>query len=210
MSIGSVVTVPSLGRLATVVGTTAVGVPQDGPQYMQVHYSARVPDTAAGGTSDGSFAPSSVTETARTTRPVKAAGDCSDCRDDEDMRLRYRKDDLTAEERAALDRLRQIDSAARQEENAHAAAAGAAAGPIRYSYQTGPDGRQYATSGKVTVSFDNPAGDPARLAEAANRISAAANAATNPSAADLGVALQGYRDAAAATQAVRPSLDIIG
>ncbi len=49
MSIGSVVTVPSLGRLATVVGTAAVGVPQEGRQYMQVRYSARVPDSAAGG-----------------------------------------------------------------------------------------------------------------------------------------------------------------
>ena len=201
---------PSLGRLATVVGTAAVGVPQEGRQYMQVRYSARVPDTAAGGGNAAAAVPSSVSETVRTTRPVKAPGDCSDCGDDEEKKLQKKKDDLTAEERAALDRLRQIDSAVRQEEKAHAASAGSAAGPIRYSYQTGPDGRQYATSGKVAVSFDNPTGDPARLADTANRLSAAANAATSPSAADLSVARQGYRAAAAATQTVQRSLDIVG
>ncbi|NNG05331.1 MAG: hypothetical protein HKM95_14700, partial [Inquilinus sp.] len=44
-------------------------------------------------------------------------------------------DRLAPTERAAVDRLRQRDAQVRQEEQAHAAAAGALAGPIAYVYQ---------------------------------------------------------------------------
>jgi hypothetical protein len=114
MSVGSVVNVPSLGRLATVVGTTAVGVPEEGRQHVQVRYTARVPDTAAGGGSEGSRAPAPPAEAVRAFRTVRAAGDCSDCRDDGDRTHRDRKDALTAAERAALDRLRQMPPYARR------------------------------------------------------------------------------------------------
>ncbi len=207
MSIGSVVMVPSLGRLASVVGTTAVGAPQEGRQHMQVHYRARVPETAAGACS-GADCAAPTADAPGPLRSVRPAGGCSDC--GEDGKFPDRKDSLTAEERSAIDRLRQADAAVKQEEKAHAAAAGAAAGPIRYSYRTGPDGRQYATSGKVPVDFSNPGGDPARLADLAARIGAAANAAASPSAADLSVARQSYRAAAAATEAAVPRLDIVG
>lgn len=203
MAIGSLVTVPSLGRIASVLGTTAIGAPQDGRQTVSVRYQARVPAETAG--AEGVAAP--PTASAAIVRTVAPAGSCSDC-DGEDKR---RGDRLTAEERAALDRLLRREFQVKQEEKAHAAAAGAAAGPIRYAYRTGPDGRQYADSGKVAAGFSDPGGDPAAMQDIANRVATAANAAASPSAADLAAARQGYRTAAAAGDAAgRRMLDIVG
>ncbi len=58
--------------------------------------------------------------------------------------------------------------------------------------------------------FDNPTGDPARLADTANRLSAAANAATSPSAADLSVARQGIQRRGSRDVDGQRSLDIVG
>ena len=116
--------------------------------------------------------------------------------------------ELTAEERVAVDRLRQRDSQVKQEEKAHAAAAGASAGPITYTYTVGPDEQQYATGGSVSVRLSNPSGDPAKMAEAAARLSTAANAAHNPSAADLAAARKGYQAAGAALEALHRNTDV--
>ncbi|MFQ5774407.1 MAG: putative metalloprotease CJM1_0395 family protein [Kiloniellaceae bacterium] len=110
-------------------------------------------------------------------------------------------DRLTPEEKAAVDRLRQRDAQVRQEEQAHAAVAGDLAGPINYIYRTGPDGRAYAVGGSVPIRSQVLSGDPAEAARIGARLSAAAQAATNPSAADLAVARQGYRLSGAATGA---------
>ena len=116
--------------------------------------------------------------------------------------------EVTAEEQSAVDRLRQRDSQVKQEEKAHAAAAGASAGPISYTYTVGPDGRQYATGGSVSVRLSNPSGDPAKLAEAAARLSTAANVAHNPSDADLAAARKGCQAAGAALEVQHRNADI--
>ena len=85
---------------------------------------------------------------------------------------------------------------------------GASAGPISYTYTVGPDGRQYATGGSVSVRISNPSGDPAKLAEAAARLSTAANAAHNPSAADLAAARKGYQAAGAALEQQHRNTDL--
>ena len=126
-----------------------------------------------------------------------------------DARVARDPNDLTAEEKTAGDRLRQRDAQVRQEEQAHAAAAGAAAGPITYTYATGPDGRQYAVGGSVSVRISNPSGDPAELERAAARLSYAANAAVNPSAADLAAARKGYQAAGAASADIRRNADVL-
>jgi len=58
------------------------------------------------------------------------------------------------------------------------------------------------------VRLSNPSGDPAKFADAAAQLSAAANAAHNPSAADLSAARKGYQAAAAALAAQHRNTDL--
>ena len=78
-----------------------------------------------------------------------------------------------AEEKALLEKLRARDALVRGHETAHILAAGGQAiGPAQYTYQTGPDGRQYAVGGSVNISIvSSPANDEdsARQAETARR-----------------------------------------
>jgi hypothetical protein len=103
-----------------------------------------------------------------------------------------RGDQLSAAERADLAKLQQRDQQVRQEEKAHAAVAGDLAGPISYSYQRGPDGRQYAVGGSVGVQAKAVTGDPAEAERLSGRMAAAANAPTNTSAQDFATARLAY------------------
>ncbi len=58
---------------------------------------------------------------------------------------------LTATEREIVQELRARDAIVRTEEESHQTLAGANAGMISYSYTAGPDGRLYATGGKVSI-----------------------------------------------------------
>ena len=109
-------------------------------------------------------------------------------------------DQLDPGERAVVDRLRQRDAQVRQEEQAHAGAAGALAGPIAYVYEYGPDGRAYAVGGSVAVNLGKAAATPEQGRRAAAALAAAAHAATNPSAADLAAAAKAYASAAPAPE----------
>lgn len=100
--------------------------------------------------------------------------------------------DLTTAEKADVNRLQQRDQQVRQEEKAHAAVAGDLAGPISYTYQRGPDGRQYAVGGSVGIQASALSGDPEEAARKAGRLAAAANAATNPSLQDYAAARHAY------------------
>jgi hypothetical protein len=60
--------------------------------------------------------------------------------------------DLDPAEEAVVNQLRARDSAVRQEEKAHAAAAGQYGSAPQYTYQIGPDGNAYAIGGHVDVS----------------------------------------------------------
>lgn len=102
-------------------------------------------------------------------------------------------DQLSPQDRATVERLRQRDAQVRQEETAHAGVAGSLAGPISYVYQRGPDGRQYAVGGSVPIAARATTGDPAEARQLGGRLAAAALAATNPSSADLAAANQAYR-----------------
>lgn len=165
------------GRQGVVVDARAVGAVEDGRQTFRLAVRSERPDPAA--VDDRlELSPAARSAVPEATRdgPTAAA------------RLPA---ELSAEERAAVDRLRARDAQVRQEEEAHAAVAGDLAGPIAYSYQRGPDGRQYAVGGSVQVGGSGAVTPEGRAADAA-RLAAAANAATNPSAADLAVARDSY------------------
>jgi hypothetical protein len=93
---------------------------------------------------------------------------------------------LTASEREIVRELSARDAIVRTEEESHQTLAGANAGMISYSYTAGPDGRLYATGGKVSI---HPLQGLEGVAAIANQ-AAISRAASVPgsSAADFNVA----------------------
>ena len=109
--------------------------------------------------------------------------------------------ELTDEERQLLKELRARDAEVRAHEQAHLAAAGPYAnGAPTYEYQTGPDGRQYAVGGEVSIDTSPVPGDPEATGRKAQTIKRAAVAPSDPSAQDRQVAAQAAQLEARARQ----------
>lgn len=109
---------------------------------------------------------------------------------------------LTDREREIVRELQARDANVRTEEESHQTLAGANAGMISYSYTAGPDGRLYATGGKVSI---HPLQGLDGIAAIANQ-AAISRAASMPgtSSADFNVAKGASRNISAmiATQAI--------
>jgi hypothetical protein len=85
--------------------------------------------------------------------------------------------------------LSSVDQHVRAHEQAHLAAAGPyARGGASYTYQTGPDGKQYAVGGEVAIDASPIPGDPQATIEKERTVQAAANAPVDPSTQDRQVA----------------------
>jgi len=91
--------------------------------------------------------------------------------------------------------LQDRDQEVRAHELAHATVGGASTGAPSYSYQTGPDGKQYAVGGEVSVDLSPIPGDPTATIAKMQKVHAAALAPANPSTQD-------NRVAASAAQAI--------
>ncbi len=96
--------------------------------------------------------------------------------------------DLTDSEKKMINELRVRDREVRAHEQAHKAVAGNLAGPVQYSYQTGPDGKKYAIGGEVDIDTSSVPGNPEATARKAEQIIRAAYAAAEPSPQDRRVA----------------------
>ena len=107
---------------------------------------------------------------------------------------------LTSEERQIVIELQQTDRQVRGHEQAHLAAAGGLARGVSFTFVTGPDGRQYAVGGEVSIDTSPVSGDPERTIQKAQQIRAAANAPANPSGQDRAVAAQASQMEQAARQ----------
>ncbi len=95
---------------------------------------------------------------------------------------------LSKEEQAQVEQLKARDREVRDHEQAHARVGGQYAGEPTYSYQTGPDGRQYAVGGEVAIDVAPVAGDPEATIAKMEVVKAAALAPARPSSADRQVA----------------------
>jgi hypothetical protein len=85
--------------------------------------------------------------------------------------------------------LRKRDQEVRAHEQAHIAAAGGLAqGGATFSFQQGPDGKQYAVGGEVSIDTSPVSGNPEATIQKAKQIRAAALAPANPSSQDRAVA----------------------
>lgn len=93
-------------------------------------------------------------------------------------------------DQALLEQLRARDREVRIHEAAHAAVGGRYAGSASFQYQRGPDGRNYAVGGEVSISTSPVSGDPQATIEKARTIRAAALAPAEPSAQDRRVAAE--------------------
>jgi hypothetical protein len=93
-----------------------------------------------------------------------------------------------------LRQLQSRDSTVRAHEAAHiAAGAGVVTSGAQYSYQRGPDGREYAIGGEVGIDLSPVSGNPQATIAKMETVRRAALAPAQPSAPDLSIA-------AAATQ----------
>lgn len=98
-----------------------------------------------------------------------------------------RPGELSEGEQRAVDELRARDREVRAHEQAHKAVGGPYAGAISYTYQEGPDGKQYAVGGEVPIDVSPEATAEATIAKM-RIVIAAALAPAEPSAADRSVA----------------------
>ncbi|WP_114087983.1 putative metalloprotease CJM1_0395 family protein [Thalassospira profundimaris] len=88
-------------------------------------------------------------------------------------------------ERAEVARLQARDSAVKQEEKGHAAAAGQYASAPQYQYTIGPDGKAYAIGGHVDVSIRSHGGAAGDTRSALAALQNAALSPNAPSGADM-------------------------
>lgn len=102
-----------------------------------------------------------------------------------------RDEQLGSEEQERVAELKQRDAEVRRHEAAHQATAGAyARGGAQFEYETGPDGRQYATGGEVHIDTSPIEDDPAATIRKMESVRAAALAPADPSAQDMRVAAE--------------------
>ncbi len=98
------------------------------------------------------------------------------------------KDGQCDEDEREIQELRSQDRQVRAHERAHKATGGAHAGPVSYTYTTGPDGRRYAVAGEVPIDVSPVEGDPDATIRKMKQVRSAALAPAEPSAADRNVA----------------------
>ena len=97
---------------------------------------------------------------------------------------------LSAPEKELLTKLQEVDQSVHAHEMAHLAAAGGyAKGGASYTYQRGPNGKNYAVGGEVQIDTSR-AGTPAATTAKLQVVRRAALAPTDPSAQDQRVAAQ--------------------
>ncbi len=105
------------------------------------------------------------------------------------MRVGFSQGNLEESLRLAMatQRLRVIEQKVKAHELAHKIAGGELAGPVRYKYTKGPDGKLYITGGEVPLRLKEGK-TPEETIEIAQKIRRAALAPMNPSPQDRAVA----------------------
>ncbi len=96
---------------------------------------------------------------------------------------------FTQAEIQLIEELKQIDTKVRQHEMAHIAAGGKyITSGANFTYQRGPNGKNYAVGGEVSIDTSPVPGDPEATIKKMRQVKNAALAPADPSAQDLKVA----------------------
>jgi len=98
-----------------------------------------------------------------------------------------------SQESKLVSELKKRDTEVRQHELAHAAVGGTHTGAPQYQFVKGPDGKNYAVEGEVSVDASFSGGNAQEKLEKARTIRAAALAPSEPSSQDRKVAAQAAR-----------------
>ncbi len=105
----------------------------------------------------------------------------------------------TPEEQQEIESLQARDREVRAHEQAHKATAGKfARGGATFEYETGPDGRRYASGGEVSIDTSVIPDDPEATIQKMRTIQRAALAPSDPSSQDQKVATEAAQKAAEA------------
>lgn len=97
--------------------------------------------------------------------------------------------ELTPSEKDLVKRLEQRDAEVRRHEQAHLSGAGAyAKGSARFDYQRGPDGKNYAVGGEVSLDVSKVPNDPQATIQKMEVIRKSALAPAEPSSKDQSIA----------------------
>jgi len=112
--------------------------------------------------------------------------------------------ELESSEQQEIGKLKRRDAEVRRHEAAHKRAAGSfAKGGPKFEFQSGPDGKQYAVGGEVSIDTSKVAGDPQATIRKMQQVRRAALAPANPSSQDRAVAATAARiEQEARTQAL--------
>lgn len=99
--------------------------------------------------------------------------------------------ELSPEEQKQIEELKRTDSKVRAHELAHLAAGGGLVrGGANFTYQTGPDGKQYAVAGEVKIDMSVDPDNPEASIRKMQQVRRAALAPSDPSPQDRSVAQQ--------------------
>ncbi len=109
---------------------------------------------------------------------------------------------LTEAERREVEKLQARDREVRAHERAHATAGGSIAGSPSFTFTSGPDGRQYAVGGEVSIDVSPVSGNPQATIRKMEQVKRAALAPSNPSGQDRRVASQAEGQIIAARQEI--------
>ena len=108
---------------------------------------------------------------------------------------------LTDEEKRQVEKLKKTDREVRAHESAHmSAGAGLVRSGANFQYTTGPDGKQYAVGGEVSIDTSPVPDDPQATIIKMQRVQQAALAPAKPSGQDHRVAAEAAAKAASARQ----------
>lgn len=94
------------------------------------------------------------------------------------------------QEQQQIQELKSRDQEVKTHEQAHAAIGGRYAGAPSYSYERGPDGKQYAVAGEVQIDIAPIPGDPQATVQKMQQVRSAALAPAEPSSADRRIAAE--------------------
>lgn len=159
---------PSESAKPVSAATIEATKPMDSQSARPISYSENIANNRSTSTTENAQAESDVQQTNRNS-------------DIESVRQQQQVQNV-------INQLKARDAEVRAHEMAHLAAAGGYARGLSYTYQTGPDGKQYAIGGEVGIDTAPIAGDPEATLQKAMVIQRAALAPAEPSAQDQKVA----------------------
>jgi hypothetical protein len=122
----------------------------------------------------------------------KDAEGAKDSTKSKESELKAKQNELTDAEKKIVEQMKKRDNEVRIHENQHKSVGGQYAGSPSYTYERGPDGKQYITEGEVSISLSNES-TAEKTIEKMRIVQNAALAPAEPSAADRKVAAEASR-----------------